>query len=168
MQLVERKAARVWITGLAYLDGGDELLIVALSSVPTQRIDAETLEPRAAPFQTPVTGYMAVPFTTPDSEVVAVVAAEIGADVSGNENQREERLLLINWMGGTVVHDIELGFDGEHAAMSPDGALIAVAGYGGQLAMYDVELGELVPTRVDPIAHVGEQHGCAVGCSWRV
>jgi WD40 repeat protein len=153
MQVVaEREVARNSIVGLAYLGEGAELLVAGLNGVPVRRLDAATLEPRSAPF-TFLTGFVVSPYAAVASDVVAIVTSEVTGTGTHNQYQIDDRLLLVDAESGEIQHDVDLGFDGGNAAMSPDGSLVAVAGGSGQVGLVDVADGVLV--RPPAVGHDG-------------
>jgi WD40 repeat protein len=128
------------------------LLVAGLNGVPVRRLDAATLEPRSAPF-TFLTGFVVSPYAAVASDVVAIVTSEVTGTGTHNQYQIDDRLLLVDAESGEIQHDVDLGFDGGNAAMSPDGSLVAVAGGSGQVGLVDVADGVLV--RPPAVGHDG-------------
>jgi WD40 repeat protein len=140
------------MTGVTYLGDGGQLLVSGLNGAPIQRLDAATLESRSEPF-TFLTGIVTLPYAAPDSDVVAIVTTDDIGIVAGDLHALHGRLLLVDTASGEIQHDLDLAFAAGHAAMSPDGSVVAVAGDGGQVGVVDVADGTLV--RPPTTAHDG-------------
>lgn len=140
----ERQVSGSWVTGLAYVDDGRQLLFADLAGATVQRLDANTLEPRSTPAHFNL-GWISLLYAHPQGDTVAMITSDAGVDVSGNEDQPDDRLLLLDRTSLDVLHDLDLGFDGEHAAVSPDGAHVAVVGAGGEFTLIDIASGMARP-----------------------
>jgi WD40 repeat protein len=140
--IVERQMPNGMI-GATYVDDGGQLLAVGLNGVPIQRLDAATLEPRSEPFAF-LTGLTAFPYAAPDSDVGAIVTGDDTGVVAGDQRALDGRLLLVDTANGEIQHDLPMAFAARHAAMSPDGSVVAVAGDSGQVGVVDVADGRLV------------------------
>lgn len=115
--------------------GGAQLVVSGLYG-SVQRLDAETLAPKSEQSEY-FTGWLTSIYADPEVDTFAMVTSATGRDVTVNEDQREDRLLLIDAASEQTMHDLELSFDGEHADISPDGARVAVTGDGGQVGVID-------------------------------
>lgn len=115
-------------------------LVVSGPYGSVQRLDAETLAPKSEQSEY-FTGWLTSVYADPEDpevDLFAMVTSATGRDVTVNEDQREDRLLLIDAASEQTMHDLELSFDGEHADISPDGARVAVTGDGGQVGVIDI------------------------------
>jgi len=157
-EVLKRSRLRFQPWSLAYL-GADEIVAGASSGL-MQRIDADTLEPIADPFVVPVTrtySYTSPNMTihaNPDRRTVAVITDGLPSAAPLNVWHPDNRLLVVDVHQGRVLSELDLGFDAESAAFSPDGKRLAVAGRGGEVAVVDVPSVSLV--RIPVTGHDGK------------
>jgi WD40 repeat protein len=144
--------------GIAYLGAGDDIVVSdPLGAV--QLIAGDTLTPGDRPLL--VDDFegeygLAWAYASSDGRTVALLGrSQLGVDpaLASNVFIPEDQLALVDVIDRETAARVELGFDAELAAFSPDGERLAITGRGGQLALVDIAKGTVV--RRPPIGHDG-------------
>ncbi|WP_168218487.1 BTAD domain-containing putative transcriptional regulator [Nocardioides eburneiflavus] len=139
--VVDRIQGDEWSDGnvwsLEYIDDGRSLLVSdAWRTGPRGRtlvLDSETLEPRGEAFDVP-----SQCCATAIGSGTAALVFETGLD------GESERWRIVDSDGGEVIHEGVLEDFAWSSASSPDGSVVAVAGYNGEVVTIDVATGDVL------------------------